>query len=282
MLTYKFKLYPNRTQERLLEETLETCRRLYNQMHDDRIKNYMGYCEQKRNLVALSVEDNFVTQGNKPNDKAVGVDLGVTNVIATSDELIIEAPHYIKKAEKNVKNKQKELSKKKGSKRRKKARILLAKAWRKVRRERNDFAHKLSHQLSQSYGIVVFKDLDINGMVKNYSLASETMDSTWDKLRKFIAYKATRHGGWVILVNPGGTSQKCSGCDVVVLKDLSVRVHNCPHCRLVFDRDVNTARNILRLGLERALAEAEPLLIQRSRISKFGRGSEKPTSFRHG
>jgi hypothetical protein len=63
--------------------------------------------------------------------------------------------------------------------------------------------------------------------------------------------------------------QKCSGCGKIVLNPLSERTHICLKCGLVLDRDVNAARNILALGLERALTEAEPLLIHK-RISKFG------------
>jgi putative transposase len=100
-------------------------------------------------------------------------------------------------------------------------------------------------------------------MVKNHSLASAIMDSTWGKLRLLAAYKAELRGGRVILVNPSGTSQKCSGCDEIVPKDLSTRKHMCPRCGLVIDRDVNAARNILKLGLEQARVEAGPLLIQR-------------------
>ena len=83
------------------------------------------------------------------------------------------------------------------------------------------------------------------------------------------AYKVERRGGRVILVEPRGTSQRCSGCGEVVPKGLEERTHSCPNCKLVLDRDVNAARNILVAGLERARAEEQPLLLQRRRISKF-------------
>ncbi|MGI0080215.1 MAG: zinc ribbon domain-containing protein, partial [Nitrososphaerales archaeon] len=89
----------------------------------------------------------------------------------------------------------------------------------------------------------------------------------WGKLRNLPAYKAERRGGRVILVNPRGTSQKCSGCGEVVPKSLSERVHTCLNCGLTLDRDINAARNILKWGLEQSHAETEPLLV--TRISKF-------------
>ena len=381
MLAYKFRLYPTKAQEKKLEETLETCRRLYNFMLDDRIKNHTPFFEQKKKLVELKKEDKYLKsvhsqvlqdvvlrldkafqsyfaglsrfprfkrkgrynsftypqhetgfklignriklgtigrikvkihravegeiktatiikdvdqwyvafaveeperQTSNQNDKAVGIDVGVTNLITLSDGKNIEAPKFLRKAEERIKRLQKTLSRKKrGSHRREKSRILLAKAWRKVRRQRDDFAHKISNNLVKEYGIIVFEDLNIKSMVKNHSLASAIMDSCWYKLRQFTVYKAERRGGRVIFVNPAGTSQKCSGCREMVQKPLSERVHMCPKCGLVLDRDVNAARNILALGLERALTEAEPLLIHK-RISKFSRGSEKPTPFRRG
>jgi len=119
-------------------------------------------------------------------------------------------------------------------------------------------------------------------MVKNHSLASAILDATWGKLRRLTVYKAERRGRRVILVEPSGTTQICSGCGEIVPKELSVRTHACPRCGLVLDRDLNAARNILERGLERARAETEPLLVPAIRISKFRRGSEKPTSFRSG
>ena len=177
--------------------------------------------------------------------------------------------------------------KKRGSKNREKAKLSLAKAWRKVRRQRDDFAHKLSDQLTKEDKVIVFEGLRIRSMVKNRNLASAIMDSAWGRLRQLTAYKAARRGGRVILVEPRGTSQKCSGCGEAVPKELSERVHDCPRCGLVMDRDVNAARNILKLGQELACVKERPLLVQRRRISKFVPVKQevhcmKPTSFSRG
>ncbi len=63
-----------------------------------------------------------------------------------------------------------------------------------------------------------------------------------------LCYKEEESGGRVVFVNPRGTSQRCSGCGEAVVKSLSVRVHECPYCGLVLDRDLNAARNILEIG----------------------------------
>ena len=202
----------------------------------------------------------------------VGVDMGISNVVALSDGMLIDNPRLLSKSIERIKSLQRRLSnKKKGSSNREKAKLSLAKASRKARRQRDDFAHKLSDRLTKENKVIVFEDLKVRNMVKNHSLASAIMDASWGQLRRLTAYKAERRGGRVILVNPSGTSQKCSGCGAMVLKQLSERVHDCPRCGLVMDRDVNAARNILQAGLEQARVEAEPLLVQRRRISKFGR-----------
>jgi putative transposase len=72
-----------------------------------------------------------------------------------------------------------------------------------------------------------------------------------------LCYKEEESGGRVIVVNPRGTSQMCSGCGEAVVKSLSVRVHECPHCGLALDRDLNAARNILEIG--RGPPESKPV-----------------------
>ena len=200
------------------------------------------------------------------------MDTGISNVVALSDGTLIDNPHFLNRSVGRIKSLQRRLShKKKGSGNREKVKLSLVKAWRKARRHRDDFAHKLSDKLTKENRVIVFEDLKILNMVKNHNLASAITDAAWGKLRRLTAYKAERRGGRVILVNPSGTSQKCSGCGEMVPKELTDRVHDCPRCGLVIDRDVNAARNILKAGLEQARVEAEPLLVQRRRISKFGR-----------
>jgi putative transposase len=222
-----------------------------------------------------------ITTENEPDhtlhsvSPPIGVDLGVNPFAALSDGTILPAPKLLKKSEAEIKSLQRSLSRKQmDSKNREKAKIALGKSWRKLRNRRNDFAHKTSRFLADNYGTIVFEDLKIANMVKNHRLASAILDACWGKTRQLTAYKAEQRGGRVILVEPRGTSQECSGCGKVEEKALSERTHSCPFCGLELDRDVNAARNILARGLERAPVETEPLPV--IRIGKFGRGSKKP------
>lgn len=231
--------------------------------------------------ITTEVEQNTQTQDTNNNkNPPVGIDLGITTLATLSDGKKFENPRYLKRSIAKIKQQQRNLSRKtRGSNNRRKARIILAKTWRKVRRQRDDTAHQISRRLADNYSMIVFEDLKIPNMVKNHNLASAIMDATWGKLRLLTAYKAEQHRGKMILADPSGTTQKCSGCGNVVPKDLSERMHECPYCDLCIGRDLNSAREILQRGLEQARVEGEPLLIQRKRTSKFARGSKKPTNF---
>ncbi|AFU57833.1 transposase, IS605 OrfB [Candidatus Nitrososphaera gargensis Ga9.2] len=218
--------------------------------------------------------------------KPLGIDVGLINWLTLSDGNKIQNPLNFEAQAKKIRQLQRNLARKqKGSKNREKARIALAKAWRQVRRCRDDFVHKTSRTIAdQGYTLVAFEKLNIANMVKNHHLAQAIMDATWGKLRQYTAYKVEKRGGRVLVVNPGGTSQKCSRCGVEAKEklDLSVRTFECRSCGLVIDRDLNAAKNIEKLGLEQAHAETEPLLVQRQRISKFQSRKQEAHVLRRG
>jgi len=218
---------------------------------------------------------------NVDTTRPVGIDVGLLNWLTLSDGKVIQNTLDFEAQAKKIKHLQRNLARKqKNSRNREKARIQLAKAWQKVRRSRNNFVHKISKTLSdEGYTLVVFEKLNIANMVKNHSLAQAIMDATWSKLRQYTAYKVERRSGRIILVNPNGTSQKCSRCGVVAEKKLGLdeRIFECHACGLVIDRDMNAAKNILKLGLEQARAEKQPLLVRR--ISKFASMKQEAHGF---
>ena len=194
------------------------------------------------------------------------------NWLTLSDGKVKQNRINIEGQARKIKELQRNLSRKqKASKNREKATVAVTKAWRQVRRSRDDFVHKASKDLAEEgYTLIVFEKLNIAYMVKNHHLAKAIMGATWGKLRIHTGYKVERRGGQVIVVNANGTSQKCSRCGVEAKEhlDLFVRVYECHACGLVIDRDLNAAKNILKLGLEQAHAEKQPILV-RQRISKF-------------
>ena len=99
------------------------------------------------------------------------------------------------------------------------------------------------------YQVIVCEDLAPMEMGRSRGMRKSIMDVAWTQFIRMTVAKAAEAGRRVILVNPRNTTKMCSTCGEIVSKALSVRVHTCPHCGLVMDRDENAAINILQRGL---------------------------------
>ena len=188
--------------------------------------------------------------------KAVGLDLGLESFVTNNYGKKLDNPRFFRKEEKALAKVQRKFSKtKKGTPERRFRRKAVARVHERIKNKRMNFAHKLSRQLVNRYSMIVFEDLSINSMVKNHCLAKSIQDAAWRQVIQLTSYKAEEAGRQVVLVNPAYTSQDCSKCGHRVKKKLSDRIHKCPVCGLVLDRDHNAAINILRLGLQ-SLASA--------------------------
>lgn len=180
----------------------------------------------------------------------VGIDLGIKQLAISSEGEFFESPSYLRRSEGRLKQLGRAVSrKKKGSNRRKKAVILLAKQHEHVANQRKDHAHKISNSLVQRYDLIAFENLHIQGMIKNHHLAKSISDAGWYQLMQFTSYKAESAGRVVVQIDPRYTSQLCSNCGNIVEKTLSERIHRCS-CGYTEDRDINAARNILHRALQ--------------------------------
>ena len=97
-------------------------------------------------------------------------------------------------------------------------------------------------------------------MLEEKKYSKSIADASWSTLIQYMTAKAENAGRTIIAVDPRGTSQRCSQCGVDVPKDISIRIHHCPHCGFKTSRDLNSALEILRLGLE----SVEPETVQGS------------------
>jgi putative transposase len=182
---------------------------------------------------------------------AVGVDLGICAFAALSNGERIPGPRAYRAAARGLRVAQRRLARRgRGSHRRQKARLLLARRHERVRNLRRDHAHKLTRRLVSDFGLIAVEDLNVRGLARSW-LAKDVNDQSWAKFLQILRYKAEEAGSQVVGVPPSRTSQACSGGGVAVLKTLAERTHRCPDCGLILDRDINAARNLLRLGLSR-------------------------------
>ena len=183
----------------------------------------------------------------KPIASAVGIDLGLTAFAYQSDGIAISAPQFARRSEKKMRRRQRALARcQRGSNRRRKVRAQVAKLHRKIINQRTTWLHQQSARIANSYDFIAVEDLKVANMVKNGHLARSISDAAWSTFVSMLSYKAERAGATFVKIDPKLTSQECSGCGVIVRKGLADRVHSCPGCGLVMDRDHNAALNILR------------------------------------
>jgi putative transposase len=182
-------------------------------------------------------------------EQKTGIDMGIEAFATLSDGTRIFSPGWYRKAERALKTAHRRVSRrKKGSNRRGKAVALLAKAHQIVHRQRQDFHHKTALALVRENDTIYHEDLQTANMVRNHHLAKSISDAGWAAFLSILAFKAACAGKQVQAVNPAFTSQRCSGCGVVVAKGLTVRWHSCPECGASLHRDHNAARNRERAG----------------------------------
>nr|WP_293101962.1 RNA-guided endonuclease TnpB family protein [Okeania sp. SIO2F4] len=195
----------------------------------------------------------------KPVTKQIGIDLGITSLVTTSDGKKIANPKTLLELHKKLRLAQKSLTRKtKGSNNYQKARLKVARIHAKIKDSRLDYTHKLTYvanptaplQLIRENQTVVVEDLAVNNMVKNHKLAKAISDANWGELIRQLDYKAEWYGRELIKIDRYfPSSKRCSNCGHIVEKlPLNIREWDCPECAAHHDRDINASVNILRMG----------------------------------
>jgi len=198
----------------------------------------------------------------KKEGRSVGIDVGLDSFAVDSDGRVIENPRFYEHSRDRIKKLQQSVARKQRfSKNWKKAKGKLEKAYDHITNQKNDFLHKLSRRYVDTYATICVEDLNIKYLKENgksRGLRRSIHSASWGRFYSYLSYKAESAGTELVKVDPRNTTQMCSNCGSIVKKTLSERVHECPYCGFVADRDYNAAVNIHRVGMEQPFEPVEP------------------------
>ena len=200
--------------------------------------------------IIVEMEDTELKRFEHTN-KQVGIDLGVKDFVITSDGDVFENKHFLRKEEKKLKRLQRQLSNKKvGSNNREKQRVKIAKLFERMANKKDAYIHYVVNKLLQSYDTIFMEDLNVQGLLRNHSLAKAIQEVGFFNFKQVLANKALENGKQVISIDRFYPSSKtCSKCGYKK-KDLTLsdREWTCPNCGTKHNRDINAAVNILLEG----------------------------------
>ena len=194
---------------------------------------------------SILVDDGKDLPETSAEGKAIGIDVGITDIAVTSDGDRFSNPKWMSKHELNRICKERKLARKRvGSNRRDKARRLVAKVYNHITNCRTDFLHKLSRRIVDENQVICVENLNVKAMNKNRKLSRAISQVGWGMFCTMLKYKAEWEGKVYLEVDRFFPSSKtCSHCFHKVEElPLSVRSWQCPKCNTKHDRDINAAQ----------------------------------------
>lgn len=200
--------------------------------------------------VMLTVQWDVSVPHPTPHGEGVGIDVGLTNFVATSNGLTVNRPRFFVDAERKLKLLQQSVSRKRiGSNNWKKAQKRVAKLHEYVANCRKDWHRKLSHQICNNTGMVFAEDLNLVGLSRGI-LGKHCLDAGFGQFFNILEQTCFKRGVYFQKVDSRKTSQICPNCGVETgKKELSERTHACSNCGYTTDRDVAAAQVVLIRGL---------------------------------
>jgi putative transposase len=192
------------------------------------------------------------------SNESIGIDVGLTYFATLSNGSTVGNPRFFRRDEKALaKAARKQAKTAKRSRARRKANKVLSRIHERIRNRRHDFVHQLARRLVNRYDTIAVEKLNVKGMVSanakqshgNHCLAKSISDASWSTFRSVLTQKAESAARRLVAVEPAYTSHDCSACGFRVRKKLSERVHACPNCGLVLDRDHNAALNLIQTAV---------------------------------
>ena len=208
--------------------------------------------------VSVIVEEDIFIPKYIPST-IVGVDLGIKDLVITSNYQKYQNEKIIEKYEKRIKQKQRRLAKKiKGSHNYYKLKKMIARIYKKIKNARKYIIHQITKDITDNFDIIACETLKIKNMVKNHHIAKSITDASLSEIIRQLEYKTKWKGKKIYkIATYYPSSQICSHCGYKnpLIKDLSIREYTCPNCQYELDRDYNASINIMFEGLKLYMSE---------------------------
>jgi len=175
-------------------------------------------------------------------DGSVGIDLGIKTTLSLSTEEKFNHDNFSKSLEVKLAKAQRHKKKRQ-----------IKKIHAKIKNKRKDWNHKTSNILTKNYRNIFVGDTTPTAILSDLStkINRSIYDASWYQIKTCLAYKVLRRQGCYLEVSEKDSTLTCSNClRKLESLDLKIREWTCPHCKSRHDRDVNAAKNHLRLGSE--------------------------------
>lgn len=186
-------------------------------------------------------------------ENAIGIDVGLSRFLTTSDGMVIDNPRFFKKSQKKLAYEQYKFSKMKKGSNGSKQKKRIAHIHEHISNQRRDFLHKVTTKLVSESQATTFciEDLSIKNMLKNHCLAKSISDVSWGMFFDFLKYKCDWNGKNLLDIGRFEPSSKmCNSCGTINKElKLSDREWNCP-CGIKHDRDINASINIKKMAFQ--------------------------------
>ncbi len=185
-----------------------------------------------------------------PHGHAIGIDAGIQSMIATSDGLVLSRPKFLDKALSKIKLLQRKLrNKKKGSNKWKQLQHRIALLYEVVANKRKEYHFSLAYKLCDGVGMIFVEDLNFVSWSKGL-FAKQSLDMGLGQFFNILEYVGSKTDTYFAKVDKNYTSQICPNCGTHTgQKDLSVRLHSCPECGYIQNRDVAASEIVRNRGL---------------------------------
>jgi putative transposase len=188
----------------------------------------------------------------KKTNKNIGIDVGIENFATFSNGNNIENPRFFQEEQKELAKIQRKIEndKKQNKKIKWKDKKRRARIYERINNKRKEFAHKESIKIIKNYDIICIEDIKINKLIQKRWCSKQICDTSWGMFFDILTHKAESADKKIIKVNPAYTSQTCNKCGTRTVHELKDRIFNCSKCNNSENRDLNAAKNILRLGIQ--------------------------------